>query len=89
MPQDINARIKELQEKILSKRQQIDFERLNLANAAQLSDENRENPDSMEEAKNFNDPIENAVDKGEVKSLDKSEKELDELINELNTLRKS
>lgn len=89
MTQDNNARIKELQEKILSKRQQIDFERLNLVNATQLSDENTENPDSMEEAKNFNDPIENAVDKGEVKSLERSEKELDELINELNALRNS
>ncbi|KAA6436885.1 hypothetical protein FEM33_19355 [Dyadobacter flavalbus] len=89
MTEDINARIRELQERILSKRQQIDFERLNLVNAAQLSDENRESPDIMEEAKNFNDPIENAVDKGEVKSLAKSEKELDELINELNALRKS
>jgi len=89
MAENTNARIRELEEKILSKRQQIDFERLNMVNASQLSDENTENPDIMEEAKNFNDPIENALDKNDVKSLKKSENELDELIKELNELRKS
>jgi len=89
MAENTNARIRELEEKILSKRQQIDFERSNMLNASQLSEENTENPDVMEETKNFNDPVENALDKTDVKSLEKFEKQLDELINELNALRKS
>lgn len=89
MAENTSARIRELEEKILSKRQQIDFERSNMLNASQLSEENTENPDVMEETKNFNDPVENALDKNDVKSLEKFENELDELINELNALRKS
>jgi hypothetical protein len=89
MAENTNSRIKELEEKIFSKRQQIEFEKLNMQHATQLSDENTENPDSMEEAKNFNDPVENVLDKSEVKSLEKLENELDKLIDELNTLRKS
>jgi hypothetical protein len=89
MTENANTRIKELEEKIFSKRQQIEFEKLNMQHTTQLSDENTENPDSMEEAKNFNDPIENVLDKSEVKSLKKLENELDKLIDELNTLRKN
>lgn len=79
---------KDLEEKILSKRQQIEFERTNLDLATEFSQENRENPEVMEEAKNFDDPAESVVETDELKSLKTAEKDLNELINRLGELNK-
>jgi len=77
----------ELEDKILAKRQQIEFERTNLEEAIAFSPENRENPEVMEETKNFNDPAQNVVDSGEMHSLKAAERELEELLRQLDALR--
>lgn len=79
---------KDLEEKILSKRQQIEFERTNVDLITEFSEENRENPEVMEEAKNFDDPAESVVETDEMKSLKIAEKELNALITQLEDLNK-
>ncbi|PSL24332.1 hypothetical protein CLV60_114159 [Dyadobacter jiangsuensis] len=59
----------QLEDKILAKRQQIDFERTNLEETIAFSAENRENPEVMEETKNFDDPAQNVADSAEMRSL--------------------
>ncbi|MCF0051945.1 hypothetical protein LXM25_17890 [Dyadobacter sp. LJ53] len=82
------ANKRELEEKILSKRQQIEFERTNMDLTTEFSPENRENPETMEEAKNFDDPAENVVENDDVKSLKAAEQDLNELIKQLEELNK-
>lgn len=79
---------KDLEEKILSKRQQIEFEKNNLDESIQFSPENRENPEVMEEAKNLNDPAESVASSADLKSLKAAEQELQLLLKQLNVLRK-
>jgi hypothetical protein len=79
----------DLEERILSKRQQIEFEKTNMELASEFSEENRENPEVMEEAKNFNDPAESVIETADLKSLKSAEKELNELLKQLNDLGKS
>ena len=76
-----------LEERILSKRQQIEFEKTNMDLTAEFAPENRENPEVMEEAKNFNDPAESVVETEEVKSLRNAEKDLTDLIKQLEELK--
>jgi len=83
MDSQTEAERKELEQKILSKRQQIEFEKTNMDLTSEFSAENRENPDVMEEAKNFDDPAENVVAESDSKSLKKAEQELDELVEKL------
>lgn len=77
----------QLEDKILAKRQQIDFERLNLEETIALSPENRENPEVMEETKNLADPAQNVVENAEMRSLQAAEQELQELLRQLEALR--
>lgn len=77
----------ELEDKILAKRQQIDFERLSLEETIAFSAENRENPEVMEETKNFDDPAQNVVESGEMRALRTAEQELQELLRQLEALR--
>lgn len=79
----------DLREQILSKRQQIEFEKNNLEAEQELSPENRENPDVAEEAKNFDDPTENAVDTADLKALKSAENELNDLLKQLKDLDKN
>lgn len=78
---------KELEEKILSKRQQIEFEQKDLEETTNLSPENRENPDIMEETKNYNDPADSVIEKDEMKSLHAAEKQLKTLLKQLDDLK--
>ncbi|SKC06041.1 hypothetical protein [Dyadobacter psychrophilus] len=84
---DISENKKDLEEKILSKRQQIEFEKTNLDLTTEFSQENRENPEVMEEAKNFDDPAESVVETEELKSLRSAEKDLNDLIKQLEELK--
>lgn len=77
----------QLEDKILAKRQQIDFERTALEETIAFSTENRENPDIMEETKNFDDPAQNVADSAEMKSLKIAERELEELLRQLEILK--
>ncbi|SEI97913.1 hypothetical protein SAMN05216327_10587 [Dyadobacter sp. SG02] len=77
----------ELEDKILAKRQQIDFERTNLEETVAFSAENRENPEVMEEMKNFDDPAQNVVESAEMRALKAAEGELEELLRQLEALR--
>ena len=77
----------QLEDKILAKRQQIDFERLNLEETIAFSPENRENPEVMEETKNFDDPAQNVVESAEMRALQTAEQELQELLRQLEALR--
>ncbi len=77
----------QLEDKILAKRQQIDFERVNLEETIAFSPENRENPEVMEETKNFDDPAQNVVESAEMRSLKAAERELQELLRQLEALR--
>ena len=79
---------RDLEERILSKRQQIEFERKNLSLATEFSQENRENPEVMEESKNFDDPAESVLDSDEVKALRTAENDLNELLKQLQELNK-
>lgn len=78
----------QLEDKILAKRQQIDFERTNLEEAIAFSPENRENPEVMEETKNFDDPAQSVIETAEMRSLRAAEEELGELLRQLEALRK-
>ena len=84
----IEQQIKDIQEKIFAKRQQVDFEKTNIEMATEFSKENTTNPDVSEEFKNFNDPASNAVERSELKELSKTEQELIYLIDKLNKLKK-
>lgn len=84
----IEQQIKDIQEKIFAKRQQVDFEKTNIEMATEFSKENTTNPDVTEEFKNFNDPASNAVERSELKELSKTEQELIYLIDKLNKLKK-
>ena len=84
-----NQKEKELREQILSKRQQIEFDRNNLEAEQELSPENRETPDVAEEAKNFDDSTENVVDTADLKALKSAENELNDLLKQLEDLRKN
>ena len=79
---------KDLEQKILSKRQQVEFERTNLDLVTEFSDENRENPEVMEEAKNYDDPAQNVVETDDMKSLSNAENELNDLLKQLDALSK-
>ena len=76
----------QLEDKILAKRQQIDFERENLEETIAFSPENRENPEVMEETKNFDDPAQNVVESAEMRALQTAEQELQELLRQLEAL---
>lgn len=84
--EDVERLKKDLAEKILAKRQQIEFERSNIEFTKEFSKENTVNPDVSEEFKNFNDPAKNAVEGSELKELTISEQELIYLIDKLNKL---
>lgn len=77
----------QLEDKILAKRQQIDFERTNLEETIAFSAENRVNPEVMEETKNFDDPAQNVVESAEMRSLKAAERELEELLRQLEALK--
>ncbi|MCF0040656.1 hypothetical protein [Dyadobacter fanqingshengii] len=79
---------KDLEEKIFAKRQQIEFEKTNLDLATEFSQENRENPEVMEETKNFDDPAESVVETDELNSLQTAEKDLNDLVKQLEELNK-
>ncbi|MCF0070065.1 hypothetical protein LZD49_06250 [Dyadobacter sp. CY261] len=78
----------QLEDRILAKRQQIEFERTNLEEEIAFSPENRENPEVMEESKNFDDPAQNIVANTEMRSLEAAEQELQELLRQLEDLQK-
>ena len=79
--------IKELQEKIMAKRQQIDFDKTDMDLRSEFSSENNENPDVSEDFKNVYDPAGNVIETGELKELSSAESELIHLIDRLNKLR--
>jgi hypothetical protein len=79
--------IKELQEKIMAKRQQIEFNQTDIGYHAGQASENHENPDVSEDFKNVNDPAGNVLEKGELKELSTAESELIHLIDRLNKLK--
>lgn len=84
----IEKQKKDLQEKILAKRQQVEFEKTDIDLSEKFSADNTQNPDVSEEFKNFNDPAANVIEKGEFVELTQSEKELIDLIDKLNKLNK-
>ena len=88
MISQIEQQKKDLAEKILAKRQQVEFEKTDIALSTEFSKDNNQNPDVSEEFKNFNDPPMNVVENGELKELSKSEEELIDLIDKLNKLNK-
>ena len=79
---------KELEEKILSNRQQIAFDKMNMELESQLSEDNRMNPGAMEESKNFDDPASNVLDNSEISALKTAEQELESLLKQLDELGK-
>jgi hypothetical protein len=79
---------RDLQEKILAKRQQIEFEKDSLTEISKSDSDNRMNPDVSEEFKNFNDPASNVIESSELKELSRSEQELIYLLDKLNKLNK-
>ncbi|QRQ99934.1 hypothetical protein [Dyadobacter sandarakinus] len=81
-----NEQVRQLREKILAKRQQIEFEENELEFEEMESPENRENPDTLEETKNFNDGPETVADPQLLRSLSKSRQDLDELLKQLSEL---
>lgn len=78
--------IKALREKIMAKRQEVEFDKTDIDLKAEFASDNRENPDVSEEFKNFNDPAGNVIDKGELKELTDAEQDLIRLIDQLNKL---
>ncbi|GGM92580.1 hypothetical protein GCM10010967_27220 [Dyadobacter beijingensis] len=86
MPTD--ERKQQLEDKILAKRQQIEFERTNLEETIAFSPENRENPEVMEETKNFDDPARNVVDSADMQALRTAEDDLRELLRQLEQMQK-
>lgn len=86
-----NAKEKERRElgaKIMAKRQQVEFEKTNMALKTEFSPDNRQNPDVSEEFKNFYDPAGNVIEKGELKELTDAEEDLIRLIDKLHKLNK-
>ena len=81
-----NEKRKELEAKILSKRQQIEFERNSLEADQALSSDNRENPDVKEEMINAGQSPEGDMDAADLKSLRTAEQDLQDLIHELDNL---
>lgn len=79
--------IRALQEKIMAKRQQVEFEKTDMDLRIEYAPENHENPDVSEEFKNFNDPAGNVIDRGESKDLLHAENDLNQLIDKLNQLK--
>jgi hypothetical protein len=79
----------EIEEKILSTRQQIDFEANNLRFERDYSSDNTENPDVAEESKNFDDPAESAIETSDLNALKSAEKKLESLLKELEELEKN
>ncbi len=79
--------IRALQEKIMAKRQQIEFDKTDMDLATEFSSENNENPEVSEDFKNLNDPAGNVIDTGELKELSIAESELIHLIDRLNKLK--
>jgi len=77
----------ELEDKILAKRQQIAFERTNLEEEIAFLPENRENPEVMEETKNFNDPPQNVAENSDMRALQAAEQELQNLLRQLEELQ--
>ena len=77
---------KELEAKILSKRQQIEFERNSLEADQALSSDSRENPDVKEEMINAGQSPEGDMDAADLKSLRTAEQDLQDLIHELDNL---
>lgn len=78
----------QLEEKILAKRQQIEFERTNLEEEIVFAPENRENPEVMEETKNFDDLAQSVVEASEMSALKAAERELQELLRQLEEMQK-
>ncbi|GLU53833.1 hypothetical protein [Dyadobacter frigoris] len=79
--------IKELQEKIMAKRQQIEFDKTDMDLTTEYASENNENPEVSEDFKNVYDPAGNVIDTGELKEISVAESELIHLIDRLNKLR--
>jgi|GEM_PF-2517386 len=79
---------KELLEQIMAKRQQIEFEKIRMAEDIAVSQDNNQNPDVSEEMKNFYDPAGNVIDRGEIKDLSEAEEDLIRLIDRLHKLDK-
>jgi len=88
MTDQIEQQKRDLAEKILAKRQQVEFEKTNISLTEEFSKDNIQNPDVSEEFKNFNDPPIDSVEKSELKELTNSEQELIYLIDKLNKLNK-
>lgn len=86
--ENLEQQKRELTEKILAKRQQVEFERSSIQQDIEFSKENTENPEVSDEFKNFNDPAINAVEGAELKELTRTEQELIYLIDKLNKLNK-
>jgi peptide subunit release factor 1 (eRF1) len=86
--EDSNAKeIRELEAKILAKRQQVEFDKTNMALKTEYSPDNRQNPDVSEEFKNLYDPAGNVIEKGELKELSEAQEELIRLIDKLHKLK--
>lgn len=77
----------QLEDRILAKRQQIEFERTNPEEQIAFSPDNRENPEVMEESKNYDDPAQSVIESGELTSLKAAERELQELLKQLEQLQ--
>jgi len=88
MSHNLEEQKRDLAEKILAKRQQVEFEKTNISLTTGFSAENNQNPDVGEEFKNLEDNPLNVVDKTELKELSVSEQELIYLIDKLNKLNK-
>lgn len=80
---------RDLEAKIMAKRQQIEFEKTNMALKTEFSSDNRQNPDVSEEFKNLYDPAGNVIEKGELKELSEAEEDLIRLIDKLHKLNTS
>lgn len=84
----IEQQRKDLQEKILAKRQQVEFEKDSISDSKISDPDNIQNPEISEEFKNFYDPEGNVIEPSELKELSRSEQELIYLIDKLNKLNK-
>jgi hypothetical protein len=84
----IEQQKKDLQEKILAKRQQVEFEQQSITESKLSDPDNTQDPEASEEFKNFHDPEGNVIESSELKELSRSEQELIYLIDKLNKLNK-
>ncbi|HEV7381207.1 MAG TPA: hypothetical protein VGN64_15525 [Dyadobacter sp.] len=84
----IEQKRKDLEEKILAKRQQVEFEKESIQESKISDEDNTMNPEVSEEFKNFYDPEGNVIESSEYKELSRSEQELIYLIDKLNKLNK-